>query len=94
MSGNSFTRTHYNHHDPVVAQDPYTLLADVRAKCPLGHSDQLGGFFFPTTYEGVKRVFSDFRAFTSTEGAGLPDQLCDCSRSTSTRRNTRGGGAS
>src|SRR5476651_2183413 len=75
MSGNSFTRTHYNHHDPVVAQDPYTLLADVRAKCPLGHSDQLGGFFFPTTYEGVKRVFSDFRAFTSTEGAGLPDQL-------------------
>lgn len=75
MSGDGFTRTHYNHHDPVVAQDPYTLLAEVRATCPLGHSDQLGGFFFPTTYEGVKRVFSDFRTFTSTEGAGLPDQL-------------------
>jgi cytochrome P450 len=75
MTDGDFTETHYNHHDPAFAQDPYAVFTEVRSKCPLGHSDQLGGFYFPTTYEGVKRVFSDFRTFTSTEGAGLPDQL-------------------
>lgn len=75
MTDGEFTETHYSHHDPAFAQDPYGFFAEVRSKCPLGHSDQLGGFFFPTTHEGVKRVFSDFRTFTSTEGAGLPDQL-------------------
>jgi cytochrome P450 len=75
MSDDIVTETHYNHHDPSVAQNPYALFAEIRAKCPLAHSDQLGGFFFPTTYEGVKRVFSDFRTFTSTQGSGLPDQL-------------------
>ena len=75
MSDDDVTETHYSHHDPAVAQDPYAVFAGIRGKCPLGHSDQLGGFYFPTTYDGVKRVFSDFRNFTSTEGSGLPDQL-------------------
>ena len=72
MSDDDVTETHYSHHDPAVAQDPYAVFAGIREKCPLGHSDQLGGFYFPTTYDGVKRVFSDFRNFTSTEGSGLP----------------------
>lgn len=71
----NYTQAEYNHHDPEIAKDPYALLADVRGKCPLGHSDQLGGFYFPTTYDGVKRVFADYKTFTSTEGAGLPDQM-------------------
>jgi cytochrome P450 len=75
MSDDEVTETRYSHHEPAFAQNPYAFFAGVRGKCPLGHSDQLGGFFFPTTYDGVKRVFSDFRTFTSTEGSGLPDQL-------------------
>lgn len=75
MHDGAVTETHYSHHDPLVAQDPYAFFSGVRSTCPLGHSDQLGGFYFPTTYDGVKRVFSDFRTFTSTQGAGLPDQL-------------------
>jgi cytochrome P450 len=76
MDDTPVTETHYNHHDPAFAQDPYAVFGEVRSgRCPVGHSDQLGGFYFPTSYEGVKRVFSDFRTFTSTEGAGLPDQL-------------------
>lgn len=75
MTGKDVTETHYSHHDPAFAQDPYALFSAVRSGCPMGHSDQLGGFYFPTTHEGVKRVFSDFRTFTSTEGAGLPDQM-------------------
>jgi cytochrome P450 len=75
MADGKVTDTHYNHHDPVVAQDPYAIFADVRGKCPLGHSDQLGGFYFPTTYDGVKRIFSDYQHFSSAEGAGLPNQM-------------------
>jgi cytochrome P450 len=70
------TETNFNHHDPEIMQDPYALYTEVRTGgCPLAHSPALGGFYFPTTYEGVKRVFSDFRTFSSAEGAGLPDQL-------------------
>jgi cytochrome P450 len=70
------TETNFNHHDPEIMQDPYALYTKVRTGgCPLAHSPALGGFYFPTTYEGVKRVFSDFRTFSSAEGAGLPDQL-------------------
>ncbi|MDX2235335.1 MAG: cytochrome P450 [Hyphomonadaceae bacterium] len=75
MADAPFTKTSYNHHDPDVAQDPYRIFADVRAQCPMGRSEALGGFYFPTTYDGVKRVFSDFRFFTSTKGSGLPDQV-------------------
>jgi cytochrome P450 len=75
MADRNVTETHFNHHDPEIMQDPYAVYNRVRGGCPLGHSDQLGGFYFPTTHEGVKRVFSDFRTFSSAEGAGLPDQL-------------------
>jgi len=75
MADGKVTETHYSHHDPVVAQDPYATFAEVRGQCPLGHSDQLGGFYFPTTFEGVKRIFSDYQHFSSAEGAGLPDQM-------------------
>jgi cytochrome P450 len=75
MADRNVTETHFNHHDPEIMQDPYAVYDRVRGGCPLGHSDQLGGFYFPTSYEGVKRVFADFRTFSSAEGAGLPDQL-------------------
>ena len=76
MARPDVTEADYNHHSPEIAQDPYSFLAKVRSSgCPLGHSNELGGFYFPTTYEGVKRVFSDYRNFSSTGGAGLPEQL-------------------
>lgn len=75
MQRANVTEADYNHHSPEIAKDPYSFLAKVRSGCPLGHSNELGGFYYPTTYEGVKRVFADFRTFSSAEGAGLPDQL-------------------
>ena len=75
MADSNVTKAQFNHHVPEMMQDPYKLFSEVRGKCPLGHSDELGGFFFPTTYEGVKRAFSDFRTFTSEEGSGLPPQV-------------------
>lgn len=75
MTGSNVTETNYSHHDPEFAQDPYRVFAEVRKKCPLGHSEQLDGFYFPTTYDGVKRVFSEYQTFSSAEGAGLPPQV-------------------
>ncbi len=76
MTDRCVTETNFNHHNPEIMQDPHALYAKVRSGgCPLAHSQELGGFYFPTTYEGVKRVFSDFRTFSSAQGAGLPDQL-------------------
>jgi cytochrome P450 len=69
------TEVGFNHHVVETMQDPYAVFSSVRSRCPLGHSDELGGFYFPTTYEGVKRGFQDFRTFTSTEGSGLPPQV-------------------
>jgi cytochrome P450 len=75
MNDRNVTEISFNHHVVETMQDPYAVFSQVRSRCPLGHSDELGGFYFPTTYEGVKRGFQDFRTFTSTEGSGLPPQV-------------------
>jgi cytochrome P450 len=76
MTEANVTEADYNHHSPEIAQDPYGFLAKVRSGgCPLGHSNELGGFYYPTSYDGVKRVFSEYRTFSSADGAGLPAQL-------------------
>ncbi len=75
MADSRVTEAEFNHHSVEIMQDPYRIFSEVRGKCPLGHSGQLGGFYFPTTYEGVKRAFSDFRTFSSAQGSGLPAQL-------------------
>jgi cytochrome P450 len=71
----NFTQADFNHHSIEIMQDPYKLFNEVRSRCPLGHSNELGGFYFPTTYGEVKRAYSDFKTFTSTLGSGLPKQL-------------------
>jgi cytochrome P450 len=71
----NFTPADFNHHSVKIMQDPYAIFSEVRSKCPLGHSSELGGFYFPTTYDEVKRAYSDFRTFTSAQGSGLPAQL-------------------
>ncbi len=75
MADANFTPADFNHHSVKIMQDPYAIFSEVRSKCPLGHSSELGGFYFPTTYDEVKRAYSDFRTFTSAQGSGLPAQL-------------------
>lgn len=62
----------FSHHDTVDMQDPYPLFAKVRARCPVAHSSEHGGFYFGVTYDGVKRILSDYRYFSSAEGAAIP----------------------
>ncbi|MEQ9661084.1 MAG: cytochrome P450 [Parasphingopyxis sp.] len=62
-------------HDPAQMQQPYAFYDDLRKKgCPVGHSEQLGGFFFTTTFEAAQKVYQDFRTFSSADGTALPKQ--------------------
>ncbi|MBA2933842.1 cytochrome P450 [Sphingomonas sp. CGMCC 1.13654] len=61
-------------HDPESMQAPGAFYDRMRRECPVGHSTKLGGYYFTTTFEGTKRVYDDFRTFTSKDGTALPKQ--------------------
>lgn len=61
-------------HDVESMQNPMPFYERMRGKCPVQHSDQLGGFYFTTDFETTKRVYDDFRIFSSAEGTALPKQ--------------------
>ncbi len=51
--------------DPTVQQDPHPTFAALRERCPVVHSDELGGFWLLTRYDDVVRVASDTATFIS-----------------------------
>ena len=66
---------HFSMHDSTLMQDPYPYYGELRRQgCPVAHSEELGGFYFTTTYAGTRRVYDDFRTFSSADGTALPKQ--------------------
>lgn len=61
-------------HDAEQMQDPYPFYAELRNKCPVGRSDQLGGFYVVSRYDDVRGTYSNYRDYSSAEGDGLPPQ--------------------
>ena len=55
----------FNIWDPALNDDPYPVLQELQSKCPVAHSDELGGYWFVTSYEHVHQVFSDPATFSS-----------------------------
>jgi cytochrome P450 len=45
---------------------PHRLFADLRSRCPVAYSDDLGGFWAVTRHEDICRVLTDWRMFTTT----------------------------
>ncbi|MGH8862512.1 MAG: cytochrome P450/oxidoreductase [Jatrophihabitantaceae bacterium] len=45
--------------------DPVGYYADFRERCPVGHTDAHGGFFYTTRYADVARIARDDEAFSS-----------------------------
>jgi cytochrome P450 len=56
---------HFDHHDPDFMQDPLDAYAVMRERCPVAHSDQLGGFWIITTYDDLHEVYFDTDHFSS-----------------------------
>jgi cytochrome P450 len=63
---------HFDHHSSEFAADPWPQLADLRAHCPVAHSDAYGGFWVLTRYEDIKRVALDDETFSSSQGIVIP----------------------
>jgi len=74
MDKTSRSIAEFSLHDEAQMQNPYPIYDEVRSRCPMAHSDELGGFYFVTRYDEAKTVYKDFRTFSSRDGTGLPAQ--------------------
>ena len=57
--------TDFDHTDPTWVADPYPIWSDLRAQCPVAHTDRFGGTWLPSTHELVSEVAYDTEHFTS-----------------------------
>ena len=58
--------------DPAFVRDPYPFWEDLRATCPVPHSNRWGGSYMPSTFETVTSVAHDAENFTSYEVSVAP----------------------
>ena len=57
--------TGFDHTDPQWVADPYPIWDELRAKCPVAHSDRYGGTWLPVRYDDVSAIAYDTEHFTS-----------------------------
>jgi len=57
----------FNIDDPAIAADPYPTYAELRASCPVGHTETRGGFFYVSDYESVRHVFRTPALFSNAQ---------------------------
>jgi cytochrome P450 len=57
--------TDFDHTDPEWIADPYPIWDELRATCPVAHSDRYGGTWLPVRHEDVAAVAYDTEHFTS-----------------------------
>ena len=57
--------TDFDHTDEVWVADPYPIWDELRATCPVAHSDRYGGVWLPTRHADVSAIASDTERFSS-----------------------------
>lgn len=62
----------FDHASPGQMNDPYAMYEGFRTMCPVGRSQQHGGFYVASRYATVKKVFEDYSTFSSADGVGIP----------------------
>lgn len=62
----------YSGHGELSPAEALELLRDARKRCPVAHSDQLGGFHILLDYEDVKTAHLDPETFSSSDGMFRP----------------------
>jgi cytochrome P450 len=53
-------------HDPAFIADPQPTYDELRAGCPVHHSDRYGGFWLLTRYADVRAAAVDWKTYTSS----------------------------
>jgi cytochrome P450 len=69
-----FWSEHFDYLSPYLSGHLHPALARMRSQCPVTQSDQHGGYWVVTSYEGVLRVAQDWEAFSSQLGVGIPEK--------------------
>jgi cytochrome P450 len=57
--------TDFDHLDPRWVEDPYPIWDELRATCPVAHTERYRGVYFPTRFEDVRAVAHDTEHFSS-----------------------------
>lgn len=57
--------TDFDHYDAGYIDDPFTITQELRARCPVAHTERYGGVVVPLSYEDVAAVAHDTDTFTS-----------------------------
>jgi cytochrome P450 len=55
----------YDHYDPHFALNPHPDYAALRAKCPVAHTDNYGGFYVVSKYDDISTVLHNAQVFSS-----------------------------
>ncbi|MGV0872842.1 cytochrome P450 [Mycolicibacterium sp. XJ879] len=58
----------FNHHSPEFATHWREQYAEMRAKCPVAHSDEFGGFYIATDFSSVQQILHDPQNFRCGRG--------------------------
>jgi cytochrome P450 len=58
----------FDHHIPIAEQDPDDKVDELRGKCPIGWSNQAGGFWYMTRYDDVRSALVEWNTFCSENG--------------------------
>lgn len=56
-------------YDPLAQEDfdtPHRVFADLRARCPVAHSDAFGGFWIATRHADIRAILDDPAEYTTT----------------------------
>ena len=57
--------TDFDHLDQRWVEDPYPIWDELRAKCPIAHTERFDGVYFPSRYEDVRAIAYDTEHFSS-----------------------------
>jgi len=57
--------TDFDHLSPQWIEDPFPIWDQIRAKCPIAHTERFHGVFLPTRYQDVRDIAYDPQRFSS-----------------------------
>jgi hypothetical protein len=57
--------TDFDHTDPRWIESPYSIMAEVRGKCPIAHTERFDGMYVPMRYADVRAIAYDTQSFSS-----------------------------
>jgi cytochrome P450 len=63
--------TDYDIFDETYISDPYGIWDELRARCPIAHTERWGGSWLPTRYADVTEIARDIENFPSGNGISV-----------------------